>query len=84
MRKTITLGQHRDEVEIIQQPAPNQPGRVLWADGMVTEITYDDLNALAYMAERARSKVPLAAAAAAARASDGAAVEAALRSYGSI
>ncbi|SOD94863.1 hypothetical protein [Caenispirillum bisanense] len=83
MRKTITLGQHRDEVEIIQQPAPNQPGRVLWADGMVTEITYDDLNALAYMAERARSKVPLAAAAAA-RASDGAAVEAALRSYGSI
>ena len=83
MRKTITLGQHRDEVEIIQQPAPNQPGRVLWADGMVTEITYDDLNALAYMAERARNtRMPLAAAAA--RASDGAAVEAALRSYGSI
>lgn len=79
MRKTITLGQHRDEVEIIQQPAPNQPGRVLWADGMVTEITYDDLNALAYMAERARSR-PLAAA----RAAEGAAVEAALRSYGSI
>ncbi|GAA0580562.1 hypothetical protein [Caenispirillum bisanense] len=79
MRKTITLGQHRDQVEIIQQPAPNQPGRVLWADGMVTEITYDDLNALAYMAERAKVQP-----AAMARGADGAAVEAALRSWGSI
>lgn len=79
MRKTITLGQHRDEVEIIQHPAPNQPGRVLWADGMVTEITYDDLNTLAYAAERARSR-----SLAAVRASEGAAVEAAWRSHGSI
>ncbi len=80
MRKTITLGQHRDQVEIIQQPAPNQPGRVLWADGMVTEITYDDLNALADMAERAKVQP----AAMPPRGAEGAAVEAALRSWGSI
>lgn len=77
MRKTMTLGVHRDRVEIIQQPAPNQPGRVMWSDGMVTEITYDDMNALAYMAERAGLDRQ-------AMRPDGAAVESALRSHGSI
>lgn len=80
MRKTMTLGTHRDQVEIIQQPAPNQPGRVMWSDGMVTEITYDDMNALAYMAERARMH-PTGSMRSVA---DGAAVESALRSHGTI
>lgn len=79
MRKTITLGTHRDRVEIIQAPAPNQPGRVMWPDGMVTEITFDDLNALAYMAERARVS-PVAMA----HAADGAAVERAIRTHPSV
>ncbi|WP_043643832.1 hypothetical protein [Caenispirillum salinarum] len=76
MRKTIALGARRDTVEIIQTPAPNQPGRIMWPDGMVTEITFDDMNALAYMAERARIS-PVAMA----RAADGAAVERAIRSH---
>lgn len=33
MRKTITLGSRRDQVEIIQTPAPNQPGRIMWPTG---------------------------------------------------
>lgn len=81
MRKTIALGARRDQVEIIQQPAPNQPGRVMWSDGMVTEITYDDMNTLAYMAERAQVAP---SAAHSARMVDGASVESALRSYGAI
>lgn len=79
MRKTITLGSRRDQVEIIQTPAPNQPGRIMWPDGMVTEITFDDMNALAYMAERARVSP-----AAMARVTDGAAVEHVLRSHQSV
>jgi hypothetical protein len=80
MRKTIALGSHRDQVEIIQTPAPNQPGRIMWPDGMVTEITFDDMNALAHMAERARHIPP----AALARVADGAAVERAIRSHPSV
>lgn len=51
----------------------------MWPDGMVTEITFDDMNALAYMAERARVSP-----AAMARVTDGAAVEHVLRSHQSV
>lgn len=52
MRRRIELGRQRERVDVVEEPGPGQPGRVLWPDGMLTEITLADLELLAGEARR--------------------------------
>ena len=52
MRRRLELGQQREYVDVVEEPGPGQPGRVLWPDGMLTEITLSDLETLAAEARR--------------------------------